>query len=137
MATTMSFSRSVLISQFSSHQITKMKPSWENDLATARLFSHKVVVFMIWWGGWYNDCPNRLSRLLAFTTFGRDITFWAFAPFGCSSVEGHVQSSWNWKKEIDDNDTNKKMKWKNLVSWNKGSNSRRDNMETNKTMVRE
>ncbi len=40
-------------------------------------------------------------------------------------------------KEKDDNDINKNMKWKNLVSWMKKSNSGRDNRETNKIVARE
>jgi len=36
------------------------------------------------------------------------------------------------EKERNNNDTNKKLKWKNLMSWKKKSNSKRNNKEINK-----
>jgi hypothetical protein len=77
-------------------------------------------------------------RILLFTsaTFGCHITLWVFAPFGCSSCgRSHLEFSKLEKK--NDNDTIKKMKWKNLVSWKKRSNLARDYKETNKTMAME
>jgi hypothetical protein len=75
--------------------------------------------------------------LFVYATFGCHVSLWISTPFDIPIVEGCIWSSWNWKKERDDNDINKKMKWKSSVSWMKRSKSRRDNKETNKTMVGE
>ncbi len=42
--------------------------------------------------------PSCHILLFASTTFGCHIALWAFATFGHSSVEGHIQSFWNWKE---------------------------------------
>ncbi len=80
---------------------------------------------------------KRRISLFASINFGRHITLWTCTPFGCSSYGRPHLEFLKLKRIKNDNDTNKKMKWKSLVSWKKRSNSRRDNREINKTMVRE
>ncbi len=56
-----------------------------------------------------------------------------FCTFGHSDC-GRMRSEFSKlkEKERNNNDTNKKLKWKNLVSWKKKSNLKRNNKEINK-----
>ncbi len=74
--------------------------------------------------------------LFDFATFGCHIAWWASTTLGRSSCERSC-SKFSKLKERYDNETNKKTKWKNLVSWKKKSNLKRNNRETNKTMAKE
>jgi hypothetical protein len=78
---------------------------------------------------------ERCILLFTCATFWHHVALWAFAPFKHFSCGRPCSEFSKLEKNKNDNETNKKKKWKSLVSWMKRNNS--NNKEMNKTMVGE